>query len=84
MKVADLEKQQELFYKLINEVEVDYHLYFGLKSIQKRLENIESIYDHFSLHPETSELLFKEESDLPQEIKDIIILKHHEVFQLPY
>lgn len=80
MKVADLEKQQELFYNLINQVEIDYHLYFGLKSIQKRLAHIESIYDHFKLDPETFELYFNGDSDLPEEIKDIILRTHKEIF----
>ena len=80
MRVADLQKQQEIFYDLINQVEKDYHLYFGLKSIQKRLEKTESIYDHFVLNSETSSILFKEESDLPQEIRDAIIVVHQQVF----
>ena len=80
MRVADLQKQQEIFYNLINQVEKDYHLYFGLKSIQKRLEKTESIYDHFVLNSETSSILFKEESDPPQEIRDAIIVVHQQVF----
>jgi len=80
MRVADLQKQQELFYNLINQVEKDYHLYFGLKSIQKRLEKTESIYDHFILNPETSAIKFKDESDLPQEIRDAILVIYKEVF----
>lgn len=80
MKVADLQKQQELFYNLINQVEKDYHLYFGLKSIQKRLEKTESIYDHFILNPKTSVLQFKEDSDLPQEIRDVIIDSYQQIF----
>lgn len=80
MKVADLQKQQELFYDLINQIEKDYHLYFGLKSIQKRLEKTESIYDHFILNPGTAILQFKENSDLPQEIRDIVISIHKRVF----
>jgi hypothetical protein len=82
MKVADLQKQQELFYNLINQVEKDYYLYFGLKSIQKKLEKTESIYDHFILSPESMFLQFNTDSDLPQEIKDIIIQRYQEVFGL--
>jgi len=80
MKVADLQKQQELFYSLIDQVEKDYHLYFGLKSIQKRLEKTESIYDHFNLSSDTAAIHFNPDSDLPQEIRDIIINTHHQVF----
>lgn len=81
MKVADLEKQEEQFYNLINQVEIDYHLYFGLKSIQKKLDNTERIYDHFKIDPETSELTFNEGSDLPQEIKDIILEHYQKMFR---
>jgi hypothetical protein len=80
MKVADLHKQQELFYNLINQVEKDYHLYFGLRSIQKKLEKTESIYDHFILVTETPAIQFKEDSDLPQEIRDIIMQTYHTLF----
>jgi hypothetical protein len=79
MKVADLEKQQEIFYQLINQVEIDYHLYFGLKSIQKRLDHTESIYDHFTLDSEVG-VVFNADSDLPEEIREIIIRTYHEVF----
>jgi hypothetical protein len=79
MKVADLEKQQEIFYQLINQVEIDYHLYFGLKSIQKKLDHTESIYDHFKLDPVVG-LIFNADSDLPEEIRDIIIKAYHQVF----
>lgn len=80
MKVADLEKQEEQFYNLINQVEIDYHLYFGLKSIQKKLDTTERVYDHFKLDPETFELTFNEGSDLPQEIRDIIQEHHRQIF----
>jgi hypothetical protein len=79
MKVADLEKQQEIFYQLINQVEIDYHLYFGLKSIQKKLDHTESIYDHFKLDPVVG-LIFNTDSDLPEEIRDIIIKTYDQVF----
>jgi hypothetical protein len=80
MKVADLHKQQELFYNLINQIEKDYHLYFGLRSIQKRLDKTESIYDHFILVTEPPAIQFKEDSDLPQEIREIILQAYHTLF----
>lgn len=80
MKVADLETQQELFYHLINQVERDYHLYFGLKSIQKGLDRTESIYDHFVFDHDNFELSFNSDSDLPQEIKDHILEVYHQIF----
>jgi hypothetical protein len=69
METAD---QQEMFYNAINELERDYQLYFGLKSIQKGLNHIESIYDHFKLDQETNELYFLTDSDLPDEIREDI------------
>ena len=80
MKVADLQKQQELFYNLINQIELDYHLYFGLKSIQKKLDKTESIYDHFIFSADTPAIQFKDESDLPQEIRDVIMLTFKRLF----
>lgn len=80
MTVADLEKQEEQFYNLINRVEMEYHLYFGLKSIQKKMDHTERIYDHFKLDPETFQLTFNEDSDLPQEIREVILDNYHQVF----
>ena len=53
MTAADLHKRQDLFYSVIDQVEKDYHLYFGLKSIQKKLCQTERIYDHFILSHDT-------------------------------
>ncbi|MBB6500045.1 hypothetical protein [Pedobacter cryoconitis] len=80
MTAADLRNRQELFYRLIDQVEKDYYLYFGLKSIQKGLSYTESIYDHFKLSSETLGLSFNEDSDLPQEIRDLILNEYHGVF----
>jgi len=73
MATTDLHKRQELFYSVIDQLERDYYLYFGLKSIQKKLSQTESIYDHFVLNHDTFELSFDNDSDLPQEIRDLII-----------
>lgn len=72
--------QQEIFFSTINDVEKDYQLYFGLKSIQKGLDQIESIYDHFKFDKETCELYFTEGSDLPEEIRVLILKAYHEIF----
>lgn len=80
MATAELQKQQELFYNLINKIETEYHLYFGLKSIQKRLNHTESIYDHFVLNIHQPELCFKKESDLPEEIREIVLATYQQVF----
>ncbi|KIO76318.1 hypothetical protein TH53_15285 [Pedobacter lusitanus] len=82
MTAADLHKRQELFYSVIDQVEKDYYLYFGLKSIQKKLTHTESVYDHFILNHDTFELSFDKESDLPQEIRDLIISAYQETFLL--
>lgn len=80
MTAVDLQKRQKLFYSIIDQVEKDYHLYFGLKSIQKRLSQTERIYDHFILDHQSFELSFYPESDLPQEIRDLILNAHYETF----
>lgn len=77
METAD---QQEMFYNAINELERDYQLYFGLKSIQKGLNHIESIYDHFKLDQDTNELYFMDNTDLPDEIKAQITKSYNEFF----
>ncbi|MGY0040805.1 hypothetical protein [Pedobacter sp. NJ-S-72] len=77
---ADLHKRQDLFYSVIDQIEKDYHLYFGLKSIQKKLCRTERIYDHFILSHDTFELSFDNDSDLPQEIRDLIINAYHQTF----
>lgn len=82
MTTADLHKRQELFYSAIDQVEKDYHLYFGLKSIQKKLTQTERIYDHFILNHDTFELSFDNDSDLPQEIRDLVMNAYHEIFLL--
>jgi len=80
MEPTELKKLEELFYSMINKVEKEYQLYFGLKSIQKKLNTIESIYDHFNLNKETLEFRFRKESDLPQEIRTLIIEVYQQVF----
>lgn len=77
METAD---QQEMFYNAINELERDYQLYFGLKSIQKGLNHIERIYDHFRIDPDTRELYFIDNSDLPEEIKGLILKTYNGFF----
>lgn len=79
MTVADLETQQEIFQQLISQVETDYHLYFGLKSIQKRLDYTERIFDHFKLDEQLG-LSFNEGSDLPDEIRHEIQRVYQQVF----
>ena len=79
MKVADLETKKEIFHQLISQVENDYRLYFGLKSIQKKLDYTESIYDHFQLDAEDG-LTFNEESDLPKEIRDEVLQVYGQVY----
>jgi len=80
MTAADLRNRQELFYRLIDQIEKDYYLYFGLKSIQKGLSYTERIYDHFKFSSDTLEINFNPGSDLPQEIRDLILNEYHEVF----
>ncbi|QNK61832.1 hypothetical protein H7F33_14890 [Pedobacter sp. PAMC26386] len=80
MTAADLQKRQDLFYSVIDQIEIDYYLYFGLKSIQKKLSVTERIYDHFILSHDTFELSFDKESDLPEEIRDLILNAYHERF----
>ena len=79
MTAVDLQKRQELFYSIIDQVEKDYHLYFGLKSIQKRLSQTERIYDHFILD-QSFGIFFYPESDLPQEIRDLILDARNQTF----
>lgn len=83
MTAVDLQKRQKLFYSIIDQVEKDYHLYFGLKSIQKRLSQTERIYDHFILDHQSLEISFYPESDLPQEIRDLVLDAHHQTFSEP-
>jgi len=80
MEPTELKSLQELFYDKIKSIEEEYHLYFGLRSIQKRLDCTESICDHFNLNCETLEFCFQQESDLPQEIKDTITHTYQQVF----
>lgn len=80
MTAVDLQKRQKLFYSIIDQVEKDYHLYFGLKSIQKRLSQTERIYDHFILDHQSFKISFYPESDLPQEIRDLILDACHQTF----
>jgi len=72
--------QQKIFFSAVNEVEKDYQLYFGLKSIQKGLDKIESIYDHFRFEEETREIYFTDSSDLPEEIRVLILKAYREIF----
>lgn len=80
MNAAKGQTQQEQFLQMINEVEKDYHLYFGLKAIQKGLLHPESICDHFRLDNETCAFCFRDESDLPQEIREIILHAYQCIF----
>ena len=80
MRMANLRAQQDLFNQLINRVETSYHLYFGLKSIQKGLMQPESIHDHFNFDCETCVFCFREGSDLPQEIREVILQAYQQVF----
>jgi len=80
MEPAEFKKLEELFYCMINKVEKEYYLYFGLKSIQKQSSCEERIYDHFILDKETQEIHFRKESDLPLEIRDIITNAYEQVF----
>jgi len=80
MEATDQQNLRELFYSTINKIELDYSLYFGLKSIQKGLSHIESIYDHFKLDVETLEFGFKLESDLPEEIRSSVCHAYEDVF----
>lgn len=78
---SDMQAQQTLFNQLINEVENNYHLYFGLKSIQKGLVQPERIHDHYNFDCETCVFCFREESDLPQEIREIVFQTYCRVFK---
>lgn len=80
MEPAEFKKLEELFYHMINKVEQEYYLYFGLRSIQKKSSCIESIYDHFTLNEETQVFSFQKGSDLPQEIRDTITHAYQQVF----
>lgn len=80
MDTVNVQTQQKSFFEMINELEMDYHLYFGLKSIQKGLLKAERIYDHFKLNMETLDLSFSVHSDLPQEIRERILYTYHTVF----
>jgi len=79
MKNADLTSQENMFYSLINEIEKEYYIYFGLKAIQKSLET-ERIYDHFILDSTTGQLNFLTNSDLPQEIREVILSAYQKIF----
>ena len=79
MKNADLTSQENMFYSLINEIEKEYYIYFGLKAIQKSLET-ERIYDHFILDSNTGQLNFLTNSDLPEEIREMILSAYQRFF----
>lgn len=80
MKDADPKSQTELFYDLVDEIEKEYYLYFGLKTIQKGLDKDERIYDHFTLNERDHQLQFLAASDLPDEIRSMLICAHQKVF----
>lgn len=80
MDTVNVQTLQQSFFEMINELEMDYHLYFGLKSIQKGLLKAERIYDHFKLNKETLDISFTVHSDLPQEIREKILHTYHIVF----
>jgi ATP-dependent Lon protease len=80
MNAIGLNNQEEVFYNLMNEIEKEFYLYFGLKSIQKGLDRTESILDHFKIDKKTRKLNFYLESDLPEEIKRMIVAAYQQVF----
>jgi len=80
MNAVSLNNQEEIFYNLINGIEKEFYLYFGLKSIQKGLNRTESIYDHFKIDKKTLKLNFDMESDLPEEIRKMVVSAYQQVF----
>jgi hypothetical protein len=80
MEAVELQKLNVSFFTVINNLEMEYSYYFCLQSIQKGLDHIESIYDHFKLNLDTLEVDFSVNSDLPAAIKDIIRNTHQQIF----
>jgi hypothetical protein len=80
MDALELQRLRVSFFSIINNVEMEYSYYFCLHSIQKGLDRIESIYDHFRLDQETLEFHFKLDSDLPLAIREIIWDTHQQIF----
>lgn len=80
MEAAELQKLHVSFFNVINNLEMEYSYYFCLHSVQKGLDKIESIYDHFKLDLETLEVDFCVNSDLPAAIREIICNTHQQIF----
>lgn len=80
MEAIDLQKLHLSFFSVINNLEMEYSFYFCLSSVQKGLDHIESIYDHFKLDQETLEFNFKLNSDLPDAIRQVILNTHQQIF----
>lgn len=80
METIELQSLRVSFFRVINNLEMEYSYYFCLNSIQKGLDHIESIYDHFKLDHETLECHFKLNSDLPDTIREIIWNAHQQIF----
>ena len=80
MEAVELQKLHVSFFTVINNLEMEYSYYFCLQSVQKGLDQMESIYDHFKLDLETLEVDFSVHSDLPVAIKDIIRNTHQQIF----
>jgi|GEM_PF-1588494 len=80
MEALELQKLNISFFSVINNLEMEYSYYFCLQSIQKGLDHVESIYDHFKLDQETLEVKFKLNSDLPAAIRETIRDAHQRIF----
>lgn len=80
MEAIDLQKLQLSFFSVINNLEMEYSYYFCLSSIEKGLDHVESIYDHFRLDQDTFEFNFKLNSDLPDALREVIRDTHQQIF----
>jgi hypothetical protein len=80
MDAIELQKLRVSFFSIINNVEMEHSYYFCLHSIEKGMDHIESIYDHFKLDQETSEFYFRLDSDLPAAIKEIVWNTYQQIF----
>jgi hypothetical protein len=80
MDAIELQKLRVSFFSIINNVEMEHSYYFCLHSIEKGMDHIESIYDHFKLDQATSEFYFRLDSDLPAAIKEIVWNTYQQIF----
>jgi len=80
MNLSAFKDQHIMFINIIDDIEKEYYLYFGLKTIQKQLDSTERIYDHFKIDRDIQLLTFNKDSDLPEEIRELVFKAFDQVF----